>query len=396
MEDRKQKGFNVIQVMLLHELSVVNKYGDSALNNKNVATPKTTAGNLFSDIVQYDFWDHVDYVIKLAATKGIYMALVPVWGGNVKGGGVTAGQVKIYSKFLTDRLAANSNIIWLNGGDIKGTDSMNVWNMIGSTLKANDTRHLITFHPRGRETSSKWFHNATWLDFNMFQSGHKDYAQDTTEPRIGEDNWKFAENDYALKPTKPTMDGEPSYEGIPHGLHSGDDPYWNKDDVRRYAYWSVFSGGAGFTYGHNAVMQFYKKGDPGTSYFPKMEWQEALMEEGASQMEYLKNLLLSKTYLDRVPDQSMIIDNGSRYNRVVATRATGYAMFYTYTGAKFKVQLGKINGDKLNASWYDPKTAKSKVGGKITNKGVKTFDPPGDERDGNDWVLVLEAIGKKG
>ena len=51
LEDRKQKGFNVIQVMLLHELVVVNKYGDSALTNKNVATPKTLLNKnfLYSD-----------------------------------------------------------------------------------------------------------------------------------------------------------------------------------------------------------------------------------------------------------------------------------------------------------------------------------------------------------
>jgi hypothetical protein len=27
--------------------------------------------------------------------------------------------------------------------------------------------------------------------------------------------------------------------------------------VRRYAYWSVFAGSCGHTYGHNAIMQFY-------------------------------------------------------------------------------------------------------------------------------------------
>ena len=41
LEDRKKKGFNVIQVMLIHNIKLaVNAYGDSALLNNDVATPK--------------------------------------------------------------------------------------------------------------------------------------------------------------------------------------------------------------------------------------------------------------------------------------------------------------------------------------------------------------------
>src|SRR5215203_3822765 len=37
LEDRKQKGYNVIQVMVLHTVAAANVYGDSAVINKNVA-----------------------------------------------------------------------------------------------------------------------------------------------------------------------------------------------------------------------------------------------------------------------------------------------------------------------------------------------------------------------
>ena len=55
-----------------------------------------------------------------------------------------------------------------------------------------------------------------------------------------------------------------------------------------------------------------------------------------------------------------------------------------------KINMGKIGGAKVNASWYDPRTGQTKVLGKIENKGIKTFNPPGEVRNGNDWVLVLE------
>src|SRR6476661_2939299 len=60
LEDRRKKGFSVIQVMVLHTVAAKNSYGDSALVGKNVAHPLTTDGNNFNDARQYDFWDHVD------------------------------------------------------------------------------------------------------------------------------------------------------------------------------------------------------------------------------------------------------------------------------------------------------------------------------------------------
>jgi hypothetical protein len=50
------------------------------------------------------------------------------------------------------------------------------------------------------------------------------------------------------------LDGEPSYEGIPQGLHDPTQPLWTDADARRYAYWSVFAGACGHTYGDNAVL----------------------------------------------------------------------------------------------------------------------------------------------
>lgn len=154
LEDRRQKGFNVIQVMVLHNVAAANGYGDSALINKNVSTPNVTEGNSFSDSGQYDYWDHVDYIINLAAQKGLYMALVPIWGTNVKNGWVQRSDAEKYAAFLAARFKNNWNIIWLNGGDIKGSDSTDTWKIIGSTIKSIDKNHLMTFHPFGRTTSS--------------------------------------------------------------------------------------------------------------------------------------------------------------------------------------------------------------------------------------------------
>ena len=200
LENRVSLGFNVIQVMVLHSLSVRNVYGDPALVDGNVANPLVTEGNLYTDSVQYDYWDHVDYIIDLAAEKGLHMALVPVWGSNVRGGNVSREEAAAYAAWLSLRYKDRQNIIWLNGGDTKGSDSTQTWQIIGNTINQHDPDHLITFHPFGRMQSSMWFHDEAWLDFNMFQSGHRRYDDDDTELNYGEDNWSYVASDYARIP----------------------------------------------------------------------------------------------------------------------------------------------------------------------------------------------------
>jgi len=391
LDDRKQKGFNVIQVMLIHDVKLaVNAYGDSSIHNGDVSKPVTVDENIIGDL-KYTYWDHVDFIINEAAKRGIYMALVPVWGGNIKH--VNEIQAKTYATFLANRYKNKTNIIWLNGGDIKGTDGLKQWNVIGNTIRAIDKNHLITFHPRGRNSSSAWFHNEPWLDFNMFQSGHRSYAQDTSSNETlhyGEDSWRYVNDDYKLKPVKPTFDGEPSYEDIPYGLHESNQPYWKDYEIRRYAYWSVFAGGCGFTYGHNSVMQFYTPGDSGISFFPKIKWQDGLKAPGAEQMQYLKKLILDKSYFDRMPAQELVADNGNKYDRVIATKGKSYAMFYIYNGRGFTVNMNLLNFKNAKASWFNPKHGETVFIRECGNINTLMFNPPGEKGNGNDWVLILE------
>jgi hypothetical protein len=392
LETRKKQGFNVIQVMVVHDPKDVNVYGDSALVRGILSKPAVTKGNNFDNAAEYDYWDHAEYIVDLAAKKGIYMALVPVWGSAMKAGKVTPAQAKIYTDFLVNRFGKKWNIIWLNGGDIKGTEGLEVWKTIGNELYAKDTNHLITYHPRGRTSSSTWFHSEKWLAFNSFQSGHQRYNQDTSSKETlhyGEDNWKYVDVDYKLTPTKPVIDAEPSYEGIPQGLHDSAEVRWKAADVRRYGYWSVFAGAFGYTYGNNSVMQFLKTGEKKSAYGATAPWFDAVNDTGATQMILLKKLLLSRSYTSRVPDQSMVVNNGEKYDRVAATRGSNYAFFYTYTGKPFTVNLGKIPGAKVKAVWYDTRKEHNTKIGEIDNTGTHEFIPP---TEGMDWVLVLDSM----
>lgn len=173
-------------------------------------------------------------------------------------------------------------------------------------------------------------------------------------------------------------------------MHDPAQPRWTAADCRRYAYWSVFAGAAGHTYGDNSVMQFYKGGGKG-AYGATETWRQAIDDPGSAQMQYLKKLMLSRSYFDRVPDQSLIAGgNGAKYDYVEATRGADYVFAYTYTGKPFHIRLGVLNGANVRASWYSPRDGSTRPIGEFANKGVREFTPPGTPAPGNDWVLILD------
>lgn len=387
---REAQGYNVIQVMMLHRPTMANPVAGAALIDGDLRRPRVTPGNDPSKPGEYDYWDHLDWVFDRAAAHGLYIALVPVWGDFADFRLFNAETAPVIGKFVAERYKAKPNLIWLNGGDRYPELSPLAWDILGKTIRGIDSDHLMTYHPAGRASSSWMFHKAEWLDFNMYQSGHQSYAQDGQLHARGEDNWVYATDDLSRTPPKPTIDGEPSYENMPHGLDRAPEPRWGASDVRRYAWWSVLAGAFGHTYGENSVMQFFVRGGVANAYWPKLSWQDAIEAPGAQQMHHLKQLILSRPFLERVPDQALIVGNGQRYDRVAATRGNSYAIAYTYTGAPFRVQMGRISGRRVTAAWFDPRTGATMPIGTFANTGQRLFTPPGTPGPGNDWVLLLD------
>jgi hypothetical protein len=381
LDTRRCQGFTIVQIMVLHGADQTSRAAGSALIDGDIAAPRIVPG--------YDYWDHLDWVIRTAADRGLYVALVPAWGSLADNGALTPANASGYARFLGARYGRYPNVVWLVGGDTRGDSHRETWETLGSALDAATHGQLIGFHPRGRTDSSWWFHDADWLDFDMFQSGHKSYAQEAATPDApSEDNWRFVVQDRARTPPKPTLDGEPSYENIPHGLHDLTQPRWQAADVRRYAYWSVFAGAAGHTYGDNDVMQFYVPGGPAPAFGADTHWADALHAPGAEQMRFLAALI--HAHADRAGDPGMIVSNGTRYDRVIAARERRAAMAYSYTGAPFTVRLGRIAGREVHARWFSPRTGETHPIGVFANRGVHRFDPPGATQPGNDWVLLLD------
>jgi hypothetical protein len=387
----REAEFNVVQVQTVNGVPAMNCYAQSSHPTgydfssveRGAAAPGSAAG----------YWDHMDYIVHTAAEGGIYVGMVCIWGGPVKAGLMDVEQARSYGRFLAERYRDEPNIIWIIGGDIRGDVKTEVWDTLATTLRRYDSGHLITFHPRGRTCSATWFNDRPWLDFNMFQSGHRRYGQRggdgdyTIAENTEEDNWRYVESALAQTPLKPVLDGEPSYEGIPQGLHDLTAPRWTAADCRRYAYWSVFAGACGHTYGNNSIMQFYRPG-VNAAYGATEPWYEALSNPGFNQMKYLHRLMLLFPYFDRVPDQDIIVGaKGERYERLIATRGKDYLLVYDYTGRPIRADLSRISGAKKRCWWYSPTDGTFTPIGTFSS-GIVEFVPSGAYGPGNDCVLV--------
>lgn len=414
LENRKTKGFNVIQTVIISEFihidKVTNFYGDSIFVNENPENPKMSAGRNPEIQNEYDFWDHVDFALQTAAEKDLYMALLPTWGEWVtprtdKALFNNIQQAYNYGWFLGNRYQKNENIIWILGGDRQPDERNNgieLWRAMAEGIadgKNNNKKHdgqadysttLMTYH--SFTSSSKWFHRDEWIDFHTWGSYHAEVNNTTS--------YLAAIADWNLPDPKPTLNSEPCYEG--HGINYAidDNGVFTSTDVRIAAYWSVFSGAAGFTYGCQPIWQFTdetrKKHSPKTY----QNWQHGMEMPGAKQVGFLKNLMLSFSLNEMQPDQSLIVSGqGDCANYIPAIRGKSYALIYIPSGGKPEIRLGKISGQKINATWFNPRTGETTLIGEFENRGTRSFDVPGMSKEltwlrsgrGCDWVLVLEG-----
>src|SRR4051794_11752038 len=381
LDVRAAQGFTAIQAVALAEvdgLTDPNPYGKLPLVDKDPARPVP------------EYWHHVDYIVDQANARGLYIAMLPSWGRWVNTGRtdesvLTPANAQTYGEFLGKRYGRRG-VIWILGGDRTATGFEATWRAlargiaIGVSGKEDYDAVLMSFHPRGGETSSTWFHADPWLDFNMHQTGHG--LAETVK------RWERISKDYDRTPIKPVIDGEPLYEDHPLAFRSRDFGYSFDAHVRQRAYWDVFSGAAGHTYGNHSVWQMYTPSRKPVNG-PLLYWNEAIRRPGATQMQYVRALVESRPYLSRVPGQSLVANALEGADHIVATRGDGYAFVYSAQGRKFTVHMEKLGAPKVKAWWYNPRNGSSSDAGTFDTAAAHEFACP-SEGFGSDWVLVLD------
>jgi hypothetical protein len=400
LKDRAAKRFTVIQAIVPYwsGLDRPNAYGNPAFDKGDPTRPNEA------------YFQHVDFVVNKAESLGLYVAMVPIWAK----GYVTREKSVLdkasaygYGKFLGSRYR-DKPVIWILGGDWVADGLEDLWRAMAAGITEGDGgTHLKTYHPTGVKSSSIWFHQDAWLDFNMVQTGH----------RILNRNYELIASDYARVPPKPVVDGESAYEGITDNLanYKPGVKLIQAEDVRRIAYCAVFAGAAGYTYGSQGIFGYESNSKSNSAWGPTMTFREVLDRPAGKQMQYLRDLIESRPMLARIPDQALIVEDPmSTTERIQACRASdgSYIFVYSSTGRSFRLYLREqpildtLTGKVGRAYWYDPRQGTSTLIGEFpkTEPGdrepdirwgdiTREFKPPSSGR-GNDWVLVLDDASK--
>jgi len=387
LNDRQAKGFNVIQ-------GVIALWDYRQKRNADGELPFVN-GDLGQ--INEAYYRNVDAILDQVAAHGMYMAVLPFWHKNAGDRLGTNGipeKMEAYCQFLARRYASR-NLFWILGGDstangeagekIQHVTDLEARGLIAGAHAAGVNKILISYHPTGRQSSSFWFHDRSWLDFNSIQSGHF----------INTTDFRLVGDDYAKTPVKPTLDMEPGYENITDGLVGTPGARrLQAVDVRRSEYLDVFAGAAGLTYGQGEVYSFAPGGRVTTRWGTTNSWREALHLPASGQVQYIRYLVESRPQLERVPDQSLIVGDVSprAIDRIEALRGAdgSYAFVYLPSGqTNVTLHTGKLSGTRLIAWWYNPRTGESRLLDHFAKTDTYAFSTP-DRDPANDWVLVLD------
>ena len=448
---RRDQGFSVIHTWLATEWMNRNRAGHAPF-----LAPMNASGPV---VLNESYFDHVVEVIELADQYDLYITIevgavlrseVPEWWlggfdteGDGKGDSAADHKEHVEKSYEYGWQIANAlkrddqtldNLVWGLGQDIhplRGprvgehnasnnaewftelvramaegiADGTNGAPLKGPDGEADYSTTLMSFHPGATRnsvyaannpgSSAKWFHSDPWLDFNSRQSGRRFLFNDAY--------YHGLVNDYGLKPTKPVFEMEGGYESGPVAGQSG--RVFRDYHVRLQAYWTMLSGGFGYGYGHGSVYPFSDGVIDRGSEEP-IPWMDALQVRGGSQLAHLRHLFEARPFSGLVPDHAarkklLITEPGSNFKRIVAARSRSgrFGLVYTTNGRPFDVDLSRLSGRKINATWFNPRTGETSIAGVYKKSRRVRFDPPGqvtsgDSVQGNDWVLVLDDAGR--
>ncbi len=390
LADRAAKGFTSVMMVAKFRDDVRLQNGSGlvgAFDNNNTDTPNAA------------YWSHIDTILTEAERRGLYVSLVVMWAEDYQtlGLGKDTAKANRLGRWLGARYRDRTNLIWVVSGEYDDAAgwSKALYNAVATGLRQGDGgSHLMTIHPGS--TSRTDFAREPWLDFNLLQSGHQ------SDNRLYglRENYELIASDLGFG--KPVADGEPAYEATVDGFfQTNPRPTGvriDEDTVRRKAYWSVFAGAFGHTFGNENIEIMYQPGDVVT--FSHVLWRNALNSAGAQQMRHLRALMLSRSYLNRIPDQSIIVSaNPANLDHVQATRAAdkSYAFVYIPSAATVTVNLAasSLANSTVRVSWFNPRDGSTLTGAETVRTTAASSQPHTFSRPsgkGEDWVLILDSL----
>ena len=359
LKDRQAKGFNAVLVNLIEY-----RYAKNAPRDAYGVAPFPDTRDWSNQNEAY--FRHADHIIRKANEHGIVVLLAPVYLGYVGAGEGFYDEVLAngpermlrYGGFLGRRYRDFDNIIWVMGGDRNPGNAAEDVDMVAYGIRQFDRRHLFTAHVKAEFPAVEQF-PGSWLDIEPTYSGSIVH--------------QFLIADYNRAPVKPFFLIESSYEGE----HDS-----TPVQIRRQGYWAVLSGGFGHVFGNRPIWLF----DPG--------WEQALNSTGSNDLMSWGRFFRSQRWFDLVPDQQHLVVtgglgefNGLDYLTAATTADRTCLIAYMPTARTVTVDMSRLAGHTVLASWVSPHTLKAESAGQFSPSGSRRFSPPGD----GDWVLLLQT-----
>ena len=392
-EDRKQKGFTVIQI-------VAGLYPDMPAFD-----PRGRNESGFPWVENYsrirpEYFDKADLRLTYLADQGLVPCVVMAWGYHLPWLGVE--KMKKHVRYVIARYGALP-VVWCMAGEVNlpyylekgfpggGEPQTKAWeDVIRYARTLNGLDRLMTVHPTGIEPLSGrlLFHDQSLLDFDMLQTGHG--KREVLAPTI-----RTVRASYKAKPTMPVVNGEVCYEAL-----SGTIPA----EISRLMFWTcMLSGAAGHTYGANGIWQLNRRDQPygksphGGTYGP-IPWDDAMRLPGSRQIGLAKQLLEHYPWqrLEPHPEWATWAPEGGKAAagdefEVPYTAGIPGELRITYAPLPRPITIRNLDAGRVyTASCFNPVTGElSELGPVRTDAtGSATASPP--PGTSTDWVLVLK------
>lgn len=379
---RKEQGFTALQVMLTGFLGMTNLTGELPF----AGTPPEQDFAMPNE----KFFAHVDRVIREAQQQGLLLAIAPAWSGCCGEGWAGKekdGTLKPLNKngpaksrelgrWLGRRYGKFAHVMWILGGDIDPNNARAEIRALGLGLKDTAPRQLITYHASSSHSSTDvWPADEPWLDVSMVYTYFRGFnkAWNKNQPDV----YEVSHAEFAKIPVRPFFLGESTYEGE-HGA-------WGSAlQARKNAYWCMLGGGFGHAYGS-------------PNWNMPANWRQILELPGANSLKHLRALLESRPWWKLLPDVQNVVAIEGRgafatndYAVTALADDGSFAFSYLPTKRTLTLDLTKLSGERVAATWFNPRTGESTRIGEFTDKKRRAFDPPGE----GDWVLVLDDATK--
>lgn len=113
LETEKTRGVCVLFACVLLDACDENYYHDKALRDCNIVRPYMTNGSDFEDVVQYDYWDNVCYVLERCERYGLYVVLLPLGSDVYEKSSPSRAMVRIYMNLLCQKVRQFRNVGWI-------------------------------------------------------------------------------------------------------------------------------------------------------------------------------------------------------------------------------------------------------------------------------------------